>query len=220
MLKKAFIALSLTAIGAVSVFAQADDYKKAELYVGYSNGQVDTGVDSGDSAVEFFRDRANFNGVNASGVYNLNRYFGVKGDYSVTFNRTEVSDTFTTGGFDYTIGFETKNQLHNFTGGVQIKDNAKEGVFKPFAHAMVGVAHARTKIQDFTCVAPVGGSCTPLDISSENFNETGFSGIIGGGIDFRLNNKIQIRAIQVDYNPTRLGGETQNNVRIGAGIVV
>lgn len=221
MLKKAFIALSLTAIGAVSVFAQSagDDFKKAEYYVGYSNGQIDSGVDSGNTAIDFFRDRENFNGVNVSGVYNVNRYFGVKGDFSGTFNKTTFAETFTSGGDSYTVGFKTKNQMYNFTGGVQIKDNANSGVFKPFVHAMVGVAHARTRVNDFVCAAPEGENCDDLELTDEKFSGTGFSGIIGGGIDLRLNNRVQIRAIQVDYNPTRIDGVTGHNLRLGAGIV-
>ncbi len=222
MFKKALIALSFAAVSAASAVAQAqpvDDYKKVEFFAGYSNGQIDTGVDSGNSTVDFFRDRENFNGVNASGVYNVSRYFGVKGDFSATFNKNEVSETVSSGGLDYTIGFKNKNQLYNFVGGVQLKDNSREGVFKPFAHVMAGVAHARAKFEDFACIAPVGGSCEPFELSGDTFTDTGFSGIIGGGIDFRVNNRFQIRAIQVDYNPTRLGGETQHNLRLGTGIV-
>lgn len=221
MFKKAIIALSIAAVSAASVLAQssADDYKKVEFFAGYSNGQIDTGVNTGSDPIDFLRDRENFNGVNVSGVYNASRYFGVKADYSATFNTARVSETFTAGGLNYTVGFENKNQLHNFVGGVQIKDNANDGVFKPFAHAMAGVAHARTKFQDFACTAPAGGNCDPFVVGNQTFTETGFSGIIGGGIDFRIGNRFQIRAIQVDYNPTRLGGETQHNLRLGTGIV-
>jgi hypothetical protein len=56
-------------------------------------------------------------------------------------------------------------------------------------------------------------------VDDETFSSTGFSTVIGGGIDFRLNNRVQVRAIQFDYNPTRLEGSWQNNLRIGAGIV-
>jgi hypothetical protein len=60
---KAILLFSMAALCAVSVSAQAvDDYKKGEFHVGYSNGQVDTGVDSGDSAVDFFDDRETFHG--------------------------------------------------------------------------------------------------------------------------------------------------------------
>ena len=223
MLKKALFSFSLAIVAASAVFAQAqpvDDYKKGEFYVGYSNGQVDTNVELGDSPNDFFNERESFNGINVSGVYNTSRYFGLKGDVSATINRREFFDTFTTGGAEYTVGFENKNQLWNFTGGVQVKDNAKEGVFKPFAHAMVGAAHARAKVENFTCTTTtVGGDCDVFESSEDSFSSTGFSGVFGGGIDFRLNNRIQIRAIQIDYNPTRLEGEWQNNIRIGAGIV-
>ena len=222
MFKKAIIALSIAAVSAASAVAQdqpVDDYKKGEIYIGYSNGQVDTGIDSGDSVRDFFRDRENFNGVNVSGVYNVSRFVGLKGDVSATVNSNDFSESFSEGGFNYTVGFENKNQLWNFVGGLQVKDNQKSGVFKPFAHAMVGAAHARAKFENFTCTTTAGGNCAPFNPGTETFTSTGFSGVFGGGIDFRLNNKVQIRAIQFDYNPTRLEGEWQNNLRIGAGIV-
>ena len=222
MFKRAIIALSIAAIGAASAVAQAqpvDDIKKGEFYVGYSNGQVDTGLDGGSFVIENFRDRESFNGVNVSGVYNVNRYFGVKGDVSVAFNNTEYNDTISTGGLDYQIHFDSKNTLSNFVAGVQIKDNSKSGVFKPFAHAMAGAAHARTKISEFGCIGPVGGNCAPFDLQNETFSSTGFSTVIGGGIDFRISDRFQVRAIQLDYNPTRFEGSWQHNYRIGAGIV-
>lgn len=222
MFKKALFSISFAILAASAVFAQAqpvDDHKKGEVFVGYSNGQVDTGVDLGDGVNEFFDERENFNGVNVSGVYNTSRYFGLKGDVSVTFNKNEFNETFTAGGSSYTVGFENKNTLWNFVGGAQVKDNSNEGVFKPFAHAMVGVAHARAKVDNFTCTTTAVGGCGDFDPGDDSFSSTGFSGVFGGGIDLRVNNRVQIRAIQFDYNPTRLEGSWQNNLRIGAGIV-
>ena len=217
MFKRLFIALSIAIISVTAASAQAvDDYKKGEFFVGYSNGQVDTGLDSGSSVRDFFRDRANFNGFNASGVYNVTRYVGIKGDVSGTYNNTRFDETFVdpTTGTTYTAGFDTNNSLYNFVGGVQVKDNAREGTFKPFAHAMVGVARSRTEIKNLVCT-PV----TLCPIIGDSISDSGLSGVFGGGLDFRLNNKIQIRAIQVDYNPIRGDGEFSHNLRIGAGIV-
>lgn len=219
MLKKALFSISFAILAVSAAFAQAqpvDDYKKGEFYVGYSNGQVDTGVDTGDSPVDFFRDRENFNGVNVAGVYNVSRWFGVKGDVSATFNKTDFSTTVVGPNGSNTVSAETDNSLYNFLAGVQVKDNSNEGTFKPFAHGLVGAAHSRSKVNDFTCT---GLDCPQLLTPDETFSDTGFSAVIGGGIDFRLNNRVQIRAIQVDYNPTRIGGDWQNNLRIGAGIV-
>jgi hypothetical protein len=217
-MKKLTLALGLLVFSAVFAAAQAtDDYKKGEFYVGYSNGQVDTGVDSGDSVNSFFRDRKNFHGVNVSGVYNLSRYFGVKGDVSATYN----SSTFTTPVFsgvpNQTVTFDTKNSLYNYVGGIQVKDNSNSGTFKPFAHAMVGGATGRSKIKNIQC-----SPATPCDFfvgSNDTQSDTGFSGVFGGGLDFRLNNHFQIRAIQVDYNPVRSFGQWDQNLRLGAGIV-
>lgn len=219
MLKKAIFSFSFAILAASAIFAQAqpvDDYKKGEFYVGYSNGQIDTGLDSGNSAVDFFRDRENFNGVNVSGVYNVSRYFGLKGDVSATYNSTDFTSTFSGPGGSNTVSAETKNSLYNFLGGVQVKNNSNDGVFKPFAHGMVGAAHARQKVDNFTCA---GVDCGLIVEPGDTASDTGFSAVIGGGLDFRLNNRVQIRAIQLDYNPTRLSGEWQNNLRIGAGIV-
>jgi len=220
MFRKAFIALSFAGIMSASAFAQAqpvDDYKKAEFYVGYSNGQIDSGVDSGSTA-DIFRDRTSFNGVNAQGVYNLTRYLGVKGDFSATFNNKRFSGEASTGGIPFQIEFDTKNSLYNAVGGIQVKDNSNSGRFKPFAHAMVGVGHARTEFGSSTCTS-TGGACADVVLPTGKFSDTGFSAVVGGGVDFRVNNRFQIRAIQVDYNPVRIGDTTTNNIRLGAGIV-
>jgi hypothetical protein len=57
------------------------------------------------------------------------------------------------------------------------------------------------------------------DIDDFEDSETGFAGAFGGGVDFRINDRVDFRAIQFDYAPTRLGGETQHNFRIGVGVV-
>ena len=216
-MKKFILALSITALAAAMSFAQADDYKKGEGYIGYSNAQVDTGIDSDDDLSEFFNDRVTLHGVNVSGVYNMNRYFGLKGDISAAFNSRRDTVSLTSGGNTLDVSAKTNNSLYNFVGGVQLKDNSREGRFKPFAHAMVGGAHARTKINDFVCEP--SNLCAAVVIAPESFNSTGFSGVFGGGLDIRVSDRFQVRAFQVDYNPTRIEGITQHNARFGAGIV-
>ena len=51
-------------------------------------------------------------------------------------------------------------------------------------------------------------------------SETGFAAAIGGGIDYRISDRLDVRAVQFDYNPTRLFDGTQHNFRIGVGIVI
>ena len=206
--------MCLVAVSSLFTFAQSkSDYNKWEGYGGYSNGQVDTGIDSGNSFRSFFNDRRSFNGFEASGVYNFSRYFGVKADLSGTYNSTNFSFGVPNGGGTSTVSFDTKNSLYNFLGGVQIKDNSSDARFKPFAHALIGAGHGRTKITNVTC--PVGVDCTTLVDNSE----TAFAGAFGGGLDIKLNDKVDFRAVQVDYNPIAFSSGTQHNVRLGIGFV-
>ena len=119
----------------------------------------------------------------------------------------------------------TTVRLHNILGGIQIKDNSDEPTFKPFAHALFGVGRTSADLSQF-------------DNILEDFEDSGFAAAIGGGLDIRLTPRIDLRAIQIDYNPMRfdfsdfgaigipgtptpLGEQkrTLHNFRIGIGIV-
>ena len=208
-----FLSLSTTLL--VAAQSSSDDYKKGELFVGYSNGQIDTGL--GDIDDEFdldLGDRETFHGFNVSGVYNVSKYFGLKADVSGVYsNRGFAFNVPTPSGGTGSIGFETKSSLYNFLGGVQIKNNSNNGRVKPFAHALVGAAHTRIKISGLGC--SVGVDCTGF----EGGSETNFAGAFGGGLDIRLSKRVQLRAIQVDYNPIWFDGGRQNNIRLGFGFV-
>lgn len=114
-------------------------------------------------------------------------------------------------------GIDINSRVYNFLGGVQIKDNSSETKFKPFVHGLFGAAHARDRV-DITeqgCIAIFPSPC-PSDFTNK---ETGWAAAFGGGIDIRASDRIDIRVIQVDYNPTGLFDRTQHNFRIGVGIV-
>lgn len=79
--------------------------------------------------------------------------------------------------------------------------------FKPFAETLFGVAHGSASI--------AGAS------SSQN----AFGMAIGGGVDYRINNRFSLRPLQVDYLLTRFpegtaGNQNQNNLRATTGIVI
>lgn len=222
MKKRSVLLLASIVVGLIwasAAMAQGSDYKRFEFFVGYSHNRVDVGpvedFDPGDD-IEFddiFDEREGFNGFNASVVGNFSRYVGAKFDYSY---------------HQKSFGFGPDNttvRLHNILGGIQIKDNADEGTFKPFAHALVGVGRTSADLSEF-------------DNDLEDFGDTGFAAAIGGGIDLRVSPRIDVRVIQVDYNPMRFdfsdfgtvgvpgtptftGNEkrTLHNFRIGIGIV-
>ncbi len=203
-----FLATLILACATVG-FAQSSDYNKVEFYGGYSHNRVDTGIDDSEPELsDIVNEREGFNGFNASITGNVTRYVGLKFDVAGHFKKKDFAFAGS--------GVEIDSSVFNVLGGVQLKDNAKEGSFKPFAHALVGAARARNKATfSGACIAIVPSPCP-------NFTDTdtGLAGAIGGGVDIRLNNKIDIRAIQFDYNPTRVFDATQHNFRIGAGIVI
>ena len=195
-------------LACASIAVAQSDYKKFEFFGGYSHNRFDTGGGDDDPELgDIINEREGFHGFETSVTGNLSRYFGVKFDFSGHFKGRNIP-----------AGIDIDSRVFNFLGGIQIKDNATEGTFKPFAHALVGAAQARNRVNfsnDF-CIAIAPNPC-PADFTE---SETGFAGAFGGGIDIRVNNRVDIRAVQIDYNPTRLFDSTQHNFRIGVGIVI
>jgi hypothetical protein len=196
---------------ATNLMAAGQDYKKGEFFAGFSHGQVD------DSTGRFMADRdiretgaAKFNGANFAAVYNVSRYVGIKADVSATYNGGDFSIP----NGASTVSGTSRNSLYNFLGGVQFKDNSSDRRVKPFGHLLVGGAHARTEV-DATCT-PV--CTTPFILPGGN--ETGFAGAFGGGVDVKLNDRFDLRVVQLDYNPVNLDSGMLHNMRIGVGIVI
>lgn len=220
MSKRLFVLLvSVFVTLACAAQSMAQDYRRFEIFAGYSHNRVDVGpvedFDPGDD-IEFndiFDEREGFNGVNVSVVGNFHRYWGAKFDYSFHQKSFDIGPD------------STKVRLHNILGGIQVKDNSDEATFKPFAHALFGVGRTAADLSQF-------------DNRLEDFEDAGFAAAIGGGLDIRLTPRIDLRAIQIDYNPMRFDfrdfgaigipgtptplGETRrtlHNFRIGIGIV-
>ena len=219
--KPAFLCVSvLLGLLCASVAMGQQDYRRFELFAGYSHNRVDVGpVEDFDPEddLEFsdiFDEREGFNGFNASVVGNFHRLWGAKFDYSYHQKNFNFGPD------------ETSIRIHNILGGIQLKDNSSEGRFKPFAHALVGVGRISADLSEF-------------DDLLEDFNDASFAGAFGGGLDVRLSERVDIRLFQIDYNPMRfdfndfgavgipgtptpLGDQkrTLHNFRIGIGIVL
>jgi hypothetical protein len=206
------ILLVLVIIASASIAVAQNDYKKWEIFGGYSHNRVDTGIGDNDPDLgDIIDEREGFHGFNASVTRNISRYFGLKFDVSGHYKSRTVPIATVTNAVDINSSF------YNFLGGVQIKDNATEATFKPFAHALIGAAHGRNRVNfrnDF-CIAIVPSPC-PVDFTD---SDTGLAGALGGGIDIRATNRLDIRVIQVDYNPMHFNEQTLHNFRIGVGLV-
>lgn len=99
------------------------------------------------------------------------------------------------------------NQKHyNYLGGIQIKNNSKEKRFKPFAHIMAGVSQQTVKFKNFTDNGNTFDRANdPRKIYGlDKLTNTGFTMQFGGGLDIRLNKKMDIRVVQFDYNPVKI----------------
>ena len=184
-----------------------DEYHKNDFYVGYSNNQIDEGT------------RRGLHGFEVAYTRNVSRFFGIKVDVSHAQRSRNVSgQAFDPVAGTYTFIFDSKRSVTNVMGGVQFKDNSTETRFKPFAHALVGIAHNRASTKNFACSSTNCPATLPT-IFNLRSSDTGFAAGLGGGLDIKLSRRFDLRAIQVDYNPIYSNSRVDNNFRIGVGIV-
>ncbi|HEX8370035.1 MAG TPA: hypothetical protein VF604_15920 [Pyrinomonadaceae bacterium] len=210
MINKLIKAICLSIVLSSAVFAQTsndDEYNKNEFYGGFSHQQVDEGG------------RRNLNGFEGSYTRNIRRYFGIRGTISGAYENTTLHGAVPNpsgGSFEFQQDYN--RSVYNFLGGVQVKDNASKARFKPFAFALGGVAVNRSRFKNLACAS---GNCPPATnfIGNATFTDTGIAGAFGGGLDIKINDKIDFRAIQVDYNPIYSNSRVDNNFRFGIGIV-
>ena len=206
MFRTTFIAMTILACASLAA-AQSDDYKKFDLFAGYSHNFINNTI----GAEGFGDDPQGYPGFNASVTGNVSRYVGLKFDFSGHFkNRTILFGPVVN-------GIDLHSRLYNILGGVQIKDNSSETTFKPFVHVLAGAAHMRNRvdINNDVCIAIFPVPC-PGDFTEK---DTGFAAAFGGGLDVRVSDRIDIRILQLDYLPTRRFDDTQQTLRVGIGIV-
>ena len=94
---------------------------------------------------------------------------------------------------------KSSGNLFTYMAGPQIKYHKSK--FQPFGEALLGMANSN------------------LYTNAGNASSTAFAMAFGGGLDYALTSKIQIRAAEVDYLYTKFGPNSgQNNFRYGAGV--
>jgi hypothetical protein len=190
------ILLTAILLTALSMPAKAQEPPSVEVFGGYSYFRPDGG--------------GNLHGWNASVAGNFNRWFGLVGDFSGHYGsqsfRADFSDPDLPG--TITARANSDTSVHFLLFGPQITSRKNEKLM-PFAHALFGAAHLRTK-----AILTLG------DLASEiSFGDTSFAVGIGGGVDLKLSESVGLRLIQADYARTRFGNGSQNNARLSIGIV-
>ena len=121
----------------------------------------------------------NLNGWEVSGQYKIMSWLGAVADVDGHYALPSSPDTRTV----------------TFMVGPQISFPSR---ISPFAHVLVGLAHAR----------------------STEFTDTSVASAVGGGIDLRLVPFVSWRVFQVDEVFTRVFGGTQNSARVSTGLMV
>ena len=229
-MKRLAVLAALVLFSTITAFAQ-DDYKKYEFFGGYSALHLDNlAGDTGSPAVDdVLGEKQTLRGFNLALGANFHKYVGAKFDYSLHLREDNFSRPAGSGTVDSTV--------QNFLGGIQVKNNSNDGpTFKPFGHALFGVAVQKLDVDSPQLPALFG-------ISDFHTNETSFAMAFGGGLDIKLNDRFDVRVVQIDWNiinrgdqqtgivlaptpfqtvgsPFVIPGTRQDNLRIGIGIVI
>jgi opacity protein-like surface antigen len=220
------IAAAVVCLCATSAIAQSTSsppYPKLEIFGGYSaNGYFkrdeETTASSNFPLSKFFSDDAGGpKGFEASITRNVNKYLGIKGDFSMYFDpgtgkvtvKLCSQSSCTTSSQDFSVS----KRAFYLMAGPEIKWRNKTRV-TPFAHGLFGAARSTARF------STTGALLTHTDSDTR----TGFAAAFGGGLDIRLSKRFSIRAT-ADYTAAFLGyndestSSRQNHVRVSVGIV-
>ena len=190
--------------------AQSDNSSRAEFFAGYSVLRTNYKAEHTnpfEPVIVFFNGKQTLNGFNISATGYLTKGFGITGDFSGHFETNRLADPL--GG-----NIETKIRVFNILGGPQYKFRNHTRV-SPYVRALGGVARTRARL------------IVPSLNSTDTKSSTDFSLAIGGGLDVRISDRVDLRVFQADYNPIFLSRENEllfgksraDNVRFSFGVV-
>jgi opacity protein-like surface antigen len=181
-MRKLFFVASLLLLLPLAALAQ--DKPKVEIFGGYSYLRTDDALD------------LDLHGWNASATVNLNKWFGIKGDFSGHYTDEEISP-----------GVRADINAHLFLIGPQFAYREHD-VWQPFGHVLLGAA--RTHSSARTTVGRVSNT------------ETDFAFVVGGGLDAHVAKNLAIRLFQADYVLIHDGRIDENfhNFRLSTGLVL
>jgi opacity protein-like surface antigen len=202
--------LIFAAIIVLSIFTLpfGQNEKKPEFFGGLSIESVDSGLTSTDLGTTTTLDnRFRPIGFNLAGTGYLTKRLGITGDFSADFETRNDLFGGTTG--------QSKISLYNITGGPQFRF-LNSSKFTPFVHGLAGVAR-RNLTETFAA-------------ASFTDHPTSFALNLGGGVDYKINDRFAWRLGQFDYNPifvrarivnaTAIPDRTLNGFRFSTGIVI
>lgn len=182
------------------------------------------GIDAlGTHLNRIFCERRDFHGFNLGAKYNISPTLGIRTDFSAYFNKDRAVDTFGTGVDAHTDTNSFDEKTFVLVIGPEVRRDF--GSWRPFAHAMAGVARQTT--------TDTQTSTGPFAFTIHD-RTTSLALKIGGGVDVRISPRLDIRLIEIDYQPIfakdrntpvsgffeqRVKGKTAQNLTFGIGIV-
>ncbi|HZI86590.1 MAG TPA: outer membrane beta-barrel protein [Pyrinomonadaceae bacterium] len=135
----------------------------------------------------------NFHGWNSSVTGNITRKFGIVADTSAAYG-TELDGAIRIQQTAYSL---LVGPRFSFRPGKRAT---------PFVYALVGVTR-------FEARATISGQ-------SVSESDSGFSSALGVGLDVKVNDRVAIRAFQLDYFRPNFFGEAHNRGRLAFGVVL
>ncbi len=156
-------------------------------------------------------------GFEAGATRNLNRYFGILGDFSAHFSHDQGPTKFNINPCSQppctlTQNAELNPRLFDFLAGPEFKWRNRTRL-TPFAHALFGLAYTTTTFK----------TASPALTLSRSDTDKGFAMSYGGGLEIRIVPRISFR-ISVDYGKAFAGSsalppQRVNSVGFSTGIV-
>jgi opacity protein-like surface antigen len=138
--------------------------------------------------------KPNLNGWEVSATYSVFPWLGMEADFS--------------GHYGTALGDSTA-KFHTYVFGPEVRWPAR---VSPYAHVLFGGAHESTSTGNLSGIALYN---TVLSSS-----ETALAFAMGGGVDIKAAPFVSVRPIQVDYLMARFASNTQNQLRVSAGLVL
>ncbi len=179
--------LTVSFLLALPLVTLAQDAPKVEVFGGYSYLNPNGGDD--------------LHGWNASVTGNVNKWFGIKSDFSGYYE-----------GYNTVGGAKVRVSDHFFLAGGQFTYRGNDRV-QPFAHLMAGTVLLRSRATR-NCALTTAGCLSDVRIS-----DSGFALVAGGGVDLKIAKHLALRLIQADYVYVRNNGINDHGFRLSTGLV-
>lgn len=199
-------------------YENADSRIKATDVVSINGIPVTGGLTATGTLVTPNSKRTDSLGWNSSMTFFFTDRFGLTGDVSGTWRRENQNYLGTP--------YRAQLEIYNFLAGPQVRF-VNDTRWTPYVRAMAGVAYSRNRFGARAANPSLG---VEFDDSSVDFALG-----LGGGIDYRISDRVSYRILQGDYNPIfrrgrtittsngttlEINGKTENNLRFSTGIVL